>query len=122
MIEDQLTTMMQNFDQDLHRHNMELGLYLAKINKTQEDLKKEWRPEAERQVKMALILHAIAREYDIRVTPAEADEALETLVQSTMLRDGSTPQNLDMERMRTALASRLLNEKTFEFLEKTCIA
>ncbi len=120
MIEDQLTTMMQNFDQDLHRHEMELSLYLAKIGKTQEDIKKEWRPEAERQVKMALVLHAIVRDHDIRVTPEETNEALESLMQSAMLRDGA--QNMDMERMRSALQSRLLNEKTFEFLERTCVA
>jgi trigger factor len=122
MIEDQLTTMLQNFDQDLHRHDMELSLYLAKINKTQEDIKKEWRPEAERQVKMALVIHALARKYDIEVSREETDEALESLIQSTMLRDGGARPNLDMERMRTSIQSRLLNEKTFEFLEKTCIA
>lgn len=120
MIEDQLTTMLQNFDQDLHRHDMELSLYLAKIGKTQEDIKKEWRPEAERQVKMALILHALAREYDIKVTPEETNEALESLVQSTMLREGTS--NVDMDRMRAAIQSRLLNENVFRFLEKTCIA
>ena len=121
MIEDQLTTMLQNFDQDLHRHDMELSLYLAKIGKTQEDIKKEWRPEAERQVKMALILHAIARENNIAITREETDEALESLIQSTMLRTGGANPNLDMERMRSTIQSRLLSEKTFQFLEKTCV-
>ena len=121
MIEDQLTTMMQNFDQDLHRHDMELSLYLAKIGKTQEDIKKEWRPEAERQVKMALVLHAIAKQNSIEVTPEETDEALESLIQTTMLRTGGASPNLDMDRMRASIQSRLLNEKTFEFLEKACV-
>ena len=121
MIEDQLTTMVQNFDQELHRHDMELSLYLAKIGKTQEDIKKEWRPEAERQVKMALILHAVAHENNIEITKEEIDEALESLVQSTMLRNGGANPNLDMERMRSSIQSRLLSEKTFQFLEKTCV-
>jgi len=121
MIEDQLTTMLQNFDQDLHRHDMELGLYLSKIGKTQEDIKKEWRPEAERQVKMAIILHAIARENNIEVTREEADEALESLIQSTMLRDGGANPNLDLERMRSSVQSRLLNEKIFQYLEKSLV-
>ncbi len=129
MIEDQLTTMMQNFDQDLHRHDMELSLYLSKIGKTQEDIKKEWRPEAERQVKMALVLHAVARENNIEISREETDEALESLIQSTMLRNpdglsgagGGANPNLDMERMRSSIQSRLLNEKTFQFLEKTCV-
>ena len=121
MIEDQLTTMMQNFDQDLHRHDLELSLYLAKIGKTQEDIKKEWRSEAERQVKMALILHALARENNIEITREETDEALESLVQSTMLRSPGTNPNFDMERMRSSIQSRLLSEKTLQFLEKTCV-
>ncbi len=121
MIEDQLTSMMQNFEQDLHRHNMELSLYLAKIGKTQEDIKKEWKPEAERQVKMALILHAVARQNNIEVTKEETDAALESLIQSTMLRDGATKPNLDMDRMRTSIQSRLFNEKVFQFLEATCV-
>lgn len=121
MVEDQLTNMLQNFDQDLHRHDMELSLYLAKIGKTQEDIKKEWRPEAERQVKMALILHAISRDNNIEITSEETDEALESLVQSTMLRNGGASPNLDMERMRSSIQSRLLSEKTFQFLEKTCV-
>ncbi len=124
MIEDQLTSMMQNFDQDLHRHDMELGLYLAKIGKTQEDIKKEWRPEAERQVKMALVLHALAKENKIEIAREETDEALESLIQSTMLRNptGGANSNLDMERMRTSIQSRLLNEKVFKFLENICLS
>lgn len=122
MVEDQLTTMIQNFDQDLHRHDMELGLYLAKIGKTQDDIKKEWRPEAERQVKMALVLHSLAKENNIEVSREEVDQALEELIQTTMLRDGGASPNIDMNRMRSAIQSRLMNEKTFSFLEKTCVA
>lgn len=122
MVEDQLTTMIQNFDQDLHRHDMELSLYLAKIGKTQDDIKKEWRPEAERQVKMALVLHSLAKENNIEVSREEVDQALEELIQTTMLRDGGANPNIDMNRMRSAIQSRLMNEKTFSFLEKTCVA
>ncbi len=121
MVDEQLTAMMQNFDHDLHQHDMELSLYLAKIDKTQEDLKKEWRPEAERQVKMALVLHAIARDNKIEITREETDQALESLIQSAMLRDGGATPNLDLERMRTSIQSRLLNEKTFQLLEKNCL-
>jgi len=120
MVENQLASMVQSFDQDLHRHDMELGVYLAKIGKTQEDLKKEWRPEAERQVKLALISHAVARDNDITVTKEETDEALESLIQTAMLREGSSPSNLNIERLRSTIQSRLLNEKVLEFLERVC--
>ncbi len=120
MITEQLDSMIENFDQDLHRHDMELGLYLSKLGKTQDDLRKEWQKEAERHVKMALILHAVAREREISVEPEEVTQALEALVQSTMIREGGQNLDFDMERMRASIRSRLLNERTLEFLERTC--
>lgn len=120
MVTDQLTSMVNNFDKDLHQHEMELALYLAQIGKTQEDLKKEWRPEAERQVKMALILRKVAKDNNILVLPEELNDSLESLVQSAMLRGENSPE-IDLNRTRSSLEARMLNEKTFEFLEKTCI-
>ena len=70
---------------------------------------------------MALILHALARENNIEITREETDQALESLVQSTMLRSPGTNPNFDMERMRSSIQSRLLSEKTLQFLEKTCV-
>jgi len=121
MINDQLDSMIQNFDQDLHQHDMELGLYLAKLGKTQDDLRKEWKKEAERQVKMMLVLHAVARDHKIAVEPEEVDGTLNELVQSVMLRGEGTP-NIDLDRMRSNIQSRLLNEKTLTYLEQICIA
>ena len=121
MINDQLDSMIQNFDQDLHQHDMELGLYLAKLGKTQDDLRKEWKKEAERQVKMMLVLHAVARDHKIAVEPEEVDGTLNELVQSVMLRGEGTP-NIDLDRMRSNIQSRLLNEKTLAYLEQICIA
>src|SRR3989344_1495889 len=121
MINDQLDSMIQNFDQDLHQHDMELGLYLAKLGKTQDDLRKEWKKEAERQVKMMLVLHAVARDHKIAVEPEEVDGTLNELVQSVMLRGEGTP-NIDLDRMRSNIQSRLLNENALASLEQICIA
>ena len=120
MVVGQIDSMIKNFDQDLHRHDMELGLYLSKLGKTQEDLRKEWRNEAERQVKMALVLHAVIKEQNISVTPEEVNQAAESLVQSAILR-GQGSEQLDLERIKSTLRSQMLNEKTFEFLERSCV-
>ncbi len=122
MIGDQLGLMIQNFDADLHKHDMELSIYLAKLGKTQEDLKKDWRPEAERQVKMALILHNVARNHKIEVAQEEVDEATAALIQSTMIQEGSENVNFDAEKLKMNIRNKLANEKTLEYLEKTCSA
>ena len=72
-------------------------------------------------MRMVVVLHAVARENNIEITKEETDEALESLVQSTMLRNGGANPNPDMERMRSSIQSRLLSEKTFQFLEKICV-
>ncbi len=122
MIESQLDTMVHNFDHDLHKHDMELGLYLAKLGKTQDDLRKDWRKDAKRQVAMSLVLHAVAREHDVTVAPEEVNAALESLIQSTMTGSSqAVPPNLDIEALRHNIESRLLTEKTLQYLEQTCV-
>ncbi len=123
MIEHQLEDMMRGLDNDLHNNGMELGPYLAHIGKTQEELKKSWRNEAEKQVKMALVLHKIVKDKKIVVSTSEIEEALNFTVQSLMLRGGiEKPTDLDIESMREDISSKLINEKALDFLEKSCVA
>ena len=118
MVDRQLDLMIQSFDQDLHQQDMELSMYLAKLEKTQDDLRREWRGQAERQVKQSLILHTIAKENNISVTPEETQEAVGAILQTAIAKGQA---GLDPERLRQNVESRLLNEKTFEFVEKMCV-
>ena len=120
MVDEQLEGMIDNFDTDLHRRNMELGPYLIHLGKTRDDLKNDWRKEAEKQVKTMLIIHKIAREKNISAEPEEIDPTLNEMVQATILREGMPKDGLDTEKMRTAIATRIINEKTVQFLEDHC--
>lgn len=123
MMEHQLEDMMRGLDNDLHGNGMELGPYLAHIGKTQEELKKSWRGEAEKQVKMALILHKLVKDKKISVSAGEIEEALNFTVQSLMLRGGiEKPADLDIESMRGDISNKLINEKALDLLEKNCVA
>lgn len=121
-VNQQLDSMIGNLDRDLHSNGMELGLYLAQMGKTQDDLRKEWREEAEKQVKIVMILHKIARDNKISASHEEVDEALSTAVQSMVMKGEVDKTNLDLERLRESITSRITNEKVFEFLESTCSA
>ena len=90
MLQEQLESMIANFDKSLHEKGMELGLYLAHLKKTQEDLKKEWHSEAENQVRRGLIMREIAKREGIKVGEDEGEGE----------------------------GDLLLHEKIFEFLEK----
>src|SRR3989344_1729303 len=116
----QLDSMMSNLDKDLHTKGMELGLYLAQMGKTQDDLRKEWRNEAEKQVKIVMVLHKIAKDNKISASREEVDEALSAAVQSVIMKGEADKANLDMESLRDNISSHIINEKVFDFLEKTC--
>lgn len=126
MVEAELDALMEGFDHELHAQGMELGPYLAHLKKTQDDLRREWQPRAERRVKMALILHAIGKAEHISVSAAELQGALETRVQQYLAgRSGGGGANaldgIDLDRVRNGIATALLNNKVFEFLEKHAI-
>ena len=126
LIEKRLDSMIQGLDNELHEKSMELGLYLAHIKKTQDDLRREWRGKAEEQTKMGLVARAIAKEEKIKVSEEEINGELELVLQQYMTRGGpdggpggpEIMQNLDPQQMKNKIHDVLLNEKVFEFLEK----
>lgn len=120
LVVDQLEMMIQQFDANLHQRGMELGMYLAKLSKTQEDLRKEWRPEAERQAKMEVLVDHVAKEKSISASREEVEGALAEAVESLVARDGAALEKIDMDRLRNAVAKRLTHDKTLDFIEGVC--
>lgn len=121
MVEQHIDSMMRNFELDLQAQGMELPLYLAHLKKTQDDLRKDWRPQAEQQVKMMLVLHEVAQKEDIKISDEELQEVLEMRLQQYLAgRPGMSPEEMkqiNVEQVKHRLYSELLNKKVFEFLE-----
>ena len=122
LVSQQLDSMITNLDRDLHSNGMELGPYLAQMGKTQDDLRKEWHDEAERQVKIVMVLHKIAKDNNISASHEEVDEALSTTVQAMIMKGEADKTNLDVEGLRDNISSRIINERVLDFLESTCAA
>lgn len=127
LIERRLDAMVQDLDNELHQKGMELGLYLAHIKKTQDELRRDWRPRAELQAKMGLITRAVAKAENLKVSEEEADEELQVVLQRYIVggQEGMGPealQNVDTGELKSKIRDTLLNEKALEFLEKQNIA
>ena len=120
LVNQQLDSMINNLDKDLHANGMELSLYLVQMGKTQDDLKKQWRDEAEKQVKIVMILHKIAKDNKISASQEEVEETLATTVQSMVTKGEVDKMSLDVEGLRNNISSRIINDRVFDFLEKTC--
>ncbi|MHB8590388.1 MAG: trigger factor [Vulcanimicrobiaceae bacterium] len=88
--------------------------YLASIGKSEDDLRAEYRPDAERNVKSMLLLEKIAKTERIEATPAEIAAELQALAEQ---------YGQPVERVRAALGNSLpslrdgiVRNKTVEYL------
>jgi trigger factor len=122
MVDERLNEMVLKFDQELHMKGMELSIYLAHLNKTEDELRKDWRTEAEKQVSFALILKKIAKDKNIVPAPGEVDIAADQMLQAMAVRGELDQENLDTAKIKEAIAADLVNEKVFKYLEDHCSA
>ena len=122
MIDERLNEMIVNFDNDLHAKGMELSLYLAHLNKNEDDLRKDWKVEAEKQVAFALVLKKIAKDRNIKPTNEEIEGAVEKIVQNMALHGEVDKENINLESLKETAASDIINEKVFDFLESNYVA
>ncbi len=85
LIENEVHKMRHELAEEVERRGLKFPDYLQSIKKSEEDLLKEFKPQAEKRVKSALLLRAIAKAENIGVDPAEIDaevqQALKTYEQ-----------------------------------------
>ena len=96
---------------------LEWDRYLSHLKKTEEELRYEWRPEAEKRARVALCLREIA----IKENIGPSDEEVKTKADEYLQQFASgeeTRKDIDPERLRAYTKDVLRNEKVFEFLEQ----
>jgi trigger factor len=120
MVKDELNDMIHRFGHDLQHRGIELGMYLARMKKTEDDLRKDWKPEAERQVRITLVLHATAKQHAVTVPSGELDAALNETVAQLIRQGQASEEQMDPQRLRMALYERMLADRTLELLERSC--
>lgn len=108
-VEAELEKMLGQMKDDIKRFGMTFEDYLTRLQKTEDDLRKEFRADAEKRAKLQLTLNAIAEKEEIKI-PAEdiKHEAEHILAQF---------KDADRERVHIYVESVLKNEKTLSLLE-----
>jgi trigger factor len=109
LIEAELAQMFGQMQEDLDRANLKLDDYLKHINKTKEDMEKEWTPAAEKRAKLQLILNEIAKKENILPDMAAVEAQVKGLMEQY--------KDADERRVRLYVASVLTNEAVMKHLE-----
>lgn len=63
--------MLAQIEMDISRSGFELDAYLKQIGKTKEELLEEFKPEAQKRARIQLLINAIAKDADIKISEEE---------------------------------------------------
>ncbi len=111
MIEGELANMMHQFKGDITRFGGTWEDYLTHSKKTEDEIKADWRKDAEKRAMSQLVLHKIGEAEKLQATEAEVEVELIRLLAQV--------QDADEERARAYLYQTLTNDKVFRFLEES---
>ncbi len=109
LIEIELDKILFRMESDISQMGLKFEDYLKHLNKSKEDLRKDFRGDAEKKAKLALILNEIAKAE--KIVPDQEELAKEVAAILEHYKDA------DPERAQTHAENVLTNEKIFQFLE-----
>ncbi len=109
IIEGELTSMLAQMKADVTRFGGTWEEYLTHSKKTEDEIKSDWRKDAEKRAMSQLILHKIAEAEKLTATDEEIEVELVRLL--------ATVQDADEHRAKNYLYQALTNEKVLKFLE-----
>ena len=114
LVNDQITSLEQDFTQNLIYRGITKEEYLKQEGfKSEEDWKtKELKPQAERRVSVGMVLARVAEDESLNVS---ADEIAQRTAQYKVQYQQNADE-FDKPEMQREVASRLLTEKTVDFL------
>lgn len=115
LISQELEKMEGELTGSLKRINLDKDSYLAHIKRSLDDLKKEWRPQAEKRVRSALVLKEIGKKEGIIVAEEEVETRANEILRT--MPDASQIKQINLDSFKNHIRALLFNEKVFEFLE-----
>ena len=112
LIDAELDRMIAQLESDVSRMGLNKEQYLQAIQKTEDDIKKEWKDDARKRATMNLVLPEIAKVE--KIVPEK--EALQKEVEH-IKKNHMQDSKVDDMQLQVYVASIMTNEKVFEYLE-----
>lgn len=116
MVEIETENMLKDIEQRLSYQGLKLEQYLQMMGKTEEDMKKEYEPQAIEGIKSRLTLEAVIKAEKIEATEEEVDEKLKEMAKNYGKENDE--EFLKNENVRKYIKEGLTSEKAMDFLVK----
>ena len=109
LIDSELNQMFAQMNEDLERSHLKMDDYLKHISKTQDDLKKDWTPAADKRARLQLVLNEIAKKEEVKPDQTQLDAQVTQLLEQY--------KDADKHRVEIYVASVMTNEAVMKMLE-----
>lgn len=117
MVENEVDEIINAFAQRLQSQGLKLETYLQYTNMTTDDLRAQYKPQADRQVKVRLGLEKIAQLENIEISEEECEEELKRLSESYGMPLENVKSLVNMDMVRADLA----NQKAVELVKANAV-
>ena len=114
MVETEVENMLKDIEQRLSYQGLKLEQYLQMMGKTEDEMKKEYEPQAIESIKSRLMLEAVIKAEKIEATDEEVDEKLKEMAKNYGKENDEG--FLKNENVRNYIKEGLTSEKALEFL------
>lgn len=113
MIESEIDAMSEDLNRRLAYQGMNLEQYLKLLNKSAEDFRGELKPEAEKSVKVRLVLDAVCEDAKIKATAKEINSKIKELAEAYGKKEEELKEN---EEFKKYVESSIKSEKTVKYI------
>lgn len=113
MIELEVDNMLKDFEQRLAYQGLNLEQYLNMIGRTEEEMRKEYEPQATEAIKSRLVLEAIINAEKIEASEEEIKEKIEEMAKNYGKKVEELSQN---ENLKKYIDEGIKSEKALEFI------
>ncbi|MCI8965388.1 MAG: trigger factor [Clostridia bacterium] len=113
MIESEIDAMSEDLNRRLAYQGMNLEQYLKLLNKSAKDFREELKPEAEKSVKVRLVLDAVCEDAKIKATAKEVNSKIKELAEAYGKKEEELKEN---EEFKKYVESSIKSEKTVKYI------
>ncbi len=113
MIETEIDNMLKEIDGRLSYQGLNLEQYLKMINKSEDDMRKEYEEQATVSVKSRLVLEAIVKAENIEATDSEIEAKIKEMATSYGRKE---EELLNNENLKEYLKNNITTEKAIQFV------
>ena len=115
MVELEIDNMMQDMQTRLSYQGLNLNQYMQMLGKTEDDMRSEFKEQAERQIKSRLVLEAIVKAEKIEAVDEEIAEKAKEMAKQYGRKEEELLEN---NQLKEYISENLKSEKAIDFIVK----